>query len=280
MHPIDKINIPFHTIHVDLMGNLTGTNKKAYVLVAIDAFTKFILLYPLKDKSTKMILNSFREMINIFGTPCRIISDRETAIMGTEIQDFFKSFFIEHHAIARGTPRANGQVERQMRTLKDHLTAISLTQSRVWVNKIGELQLALNCTKSKATGYSPLELLLGKRCSPPAIEQIALVNEDINKDEIRLDAKHRMVETAEKNKIRFDSKCAKIKPFLEGDFVLCKDTQWSGNKLGPKYLGPYQIIKVLDNHRYEVKDLRSLRNKNTVITHEHMRLVPNPNLTE
>lgn len=44
LHPIDKNNSPFHTIHVDLIGNLTGSTQKAYAFVAIDAYTKFVTL--------------------------------------------------------------------------------------------------------------------------------------------------------------------------------------------------------------------------------------------
>ncbi|XP_073942517.1 uncharacterized protein [Choristoneura fumiferana] len=92
----------------------------------------------------------------------QIISDREPAIMGGEIQNFFQSGRIEHHAIARGVPRANGQIERLMRTLRDHLGVIALNHSKAWISKLGELQLCINTTKSKATGHSPLELLIGK----------------------------------------------------------------------------------------------------------------------
>lgn len=89
LHPIPKLTVPFHTIHVDLMGNLTGCDKKAYAFVAIDAFTKFVLIYALKDKTTSVILKSLHKMINLFGSPNRVISNREPAIMGKDIQDFF-----------------------------------------------------------------------------------------------------------------------------------------------------------------------------------------------
>lgn len=44
LHPIPKVRIPWHTIHID--GKLSGKNNvKEYVFVTIDGFTKFILLY-------------------------------------------------------------------------------------------------------------------------------------------------------------------------------------------------------------------------------------------
>lgn len=46
LHPIPKITVPWHTVHVDISGKLSGKNdQKEYVIVLIDAFTKFVLLY-------------------------------------------------------------------------------------------------------------------------------------------------------------------------------------------------------------------------------------------
>lgn len=278
LHPIPKVTVPFHTIHVDLMGNLTGCDKRSYAFVAIDAFTKFIIIYPLKDKTTGLILKALQDIINLFGTPSRIISDREPAIMGKEIQNLFNSSGIEHHAIARGVPRGNGQVERLMRTIRDHLTVMVQTQKKAWINKLGNLQLSINCTKSKATGYSPLELLIGKQCSPPTLEQISIIDNSVDRDDIRQKACVRMTEQAVKSKENFDSKHCTVVPFKENDFVLCRDTQWSKNKLGSKFLGPFQIIKKLDHDRYELKNLKTYRT--IIAVHEDLRIVPNPNLNE
>lgn len=45
MHPIPKISQPWHTVHIDISGKLTGqSDKKEYVFVIIDAFSKFVLL--------------------------------------------------------------------------------------------------------------------------------------------------------------------------------------------------------------------------------------------
>lgn len=46
LHPIPKVPIPWHTLHIDATGKLSGKNdRKEYVIVIIDAFTKFVLLH-------------------------------------------------------------------------------------------------------------------------------------------------------------------------------------------------------------------------------------------
>lgn len=45
LHPIPKTAMPWHTIHMDVSGKLSGQNdSKEYVIVMIDAFTKYVLL--------------------------------------------------------------------------------------------------------------------------------------------------------------------------------------------------------------------------------------------
>lgn len=65
------------------------------------------------------------------------------------------------HFIAQGTSRANGQVERFMQTLKNTLATVETENDLNWQDSLGEVQLALNSTKHRVTGFSPVELLFG-----------------------------------------------------------------------------------------------------------------------
>lgn len=64
LHPIPKIPIPFHTIHIDHLGPFIKTKSGNIQLFAIiDAFTKFILLYPVKSTKSKFAIKSLADMI-------------------------------------------------------------------------------------------------------------------------------------------------------------------------------------------------------------------------
>jgi len=60
---------------------------------------------------------------------------------------------------------ANGQVEQVMSILKNLLSVVESSQ-RSWQDVLGEVQLALNSTISRATEASPLEMLIGKQARP------------------------------------------------------------------------------------------------------------------
>jgi hypothetical protein len=45
LHPIPKLDVPLHNIHIDHLGPFVfSTRKNAYLIVAIDGFTKFVFL--------------------------------------------------------------------------------------------------------------------------------------------------------------------------------------------------------------------------------------------
>lgn len=73
-------------------------------------------------------------------------------------------------------------------------------------------------------------------------------------------------------KSRFDKSKAKLVRYSEGDFVLLNNSERHKTKLDPKFRGPFQIIKVLDNDRYMLKCMKSMRQHK--YPHESLRIMP------
>ena len=50
LHPIEKVAVPMHTVHLDHLGPFVrSTTGNSYLIVAIDAFTKFVWLKAVKN---------------------------------------------------------------------------------------------------------------------------------------------------------------------------------------------------------------------------------------
>jgi len=78
-----------HTYHVDHLGPLESTHKDyKHILAVIDAFTKFVWLYPTKTVTSKEVIEKLELQKSIFGNPSRIISDRGTAFTSREFEDY------------------------------------------------------------------------------------------------------------------------------------------------------------------------------------------------
>lgn len=276
LHPIPKVNVPWHTIHIDASGKLSGkSDHKEYVFVIIDGFTKYVLLYHSKNIDTNSSLSALKSMITLFGAPRRVIADQGRCFSSREFASFCESCNIELHLVATGAARANGQVERVMSTLKNMLTAIETSKERTWQDALGDVQLALNSTVNRVTKASPLELLIGRVARP-----LSLMTVDdepkVNLEEIREQATQNIERISSYDKGRYDSTKATLKKLNIGDFVLIENEERNQTKLDPKFRGPLKIIEVLDGDRYLLKSLTSKRTYK--YPHDRVRRVPDQQL--
>ncbi|KAL1427910.1 hypothetical protein MTO96_003068 [Rhipicephalus appendiculatus] len=76
LHSIDKVGKPFHSIHIDHLGPfLRSKSGNAYILVAVDGFTKFLLLRAVRNTSARPAAQFLRDVDSIFGPPTMVITD-------------------------------------------------------------------------------------------------------------------------------------------------------------------------------------------------------------
>lgn len=78
LHPIPKIYIPLHTLHADHLGPFPRSKRgNVYILVIVDAFTKYVSLSAVRTTKTKASIKVFKNFFSIFGTPTRLITDTQ-----------------------------------------------------------------------------------------------------------------------------------------------------------------------------------------------------------
>lgn len=274
LFPIPKVSVPWHTIHIDVTGKLSGANQtKEYIIVLIDAFTKFVLLVHSTKIDTSNAIKALKFGVGLFGAPTRVIADQGRCFANKNFRDFCNTNNIQLHLIATGTCRANGQVERVMSTLKNMLTTVEVKKDKTWQDSIPDIQLAINSTVSRVTKTSPLELFIGKVARPLSLLVLGDHDEtEVDIEEIRERAARSITENAVQDKHRFDKTKAKVSNFKVGDFVLIENHERNQTKLDPKYRGPFEVIELLEGNRYLLKSLDN--NRTYKYAHERLRAMP------
>ena len=234
----------------------------------IDGFTKFDKLYPVNSTSTKDVLACLNKYFEYFSRPRRIITDQASCFTSFEFANKLKDWNIEHVKIAVGSPQANGQVERMNRTIKSLLSKVTEPLNHAdWVQKLSDVESAVNNCKQSTTGYSPSELLFGvkQRTKVPDelsefIESNFHKHSSPNLHDIRDNALHAIEKTQLYSESRAALKNTPPKVYKEGDFVVIRNIDVSigtNKKFAPNFKGPYVIHKVLSNDRYVVRDIEN-----------------------
>lgn len=262
LHLLEKEDTPLHTIHIDHIGPMTETKKMYnHLLTMVDAFTKFVWIFPTKSTTSKETIEKLRIHQQQFGNPTRIISDRGTAYTSREFQEYCEEEGIKHAKITTGVPRGNGQVERIHRTIISVLTKLCIENPTQWYKHVSHVQRALNSTWQRSINCTPFELLIGTKMKIKEDIEIydLLMQEgrDIfvqDREDSRRKAKEHILQIQEENIRTFNRKRKESTKYKEGNLVAIKRTQFGvGMKLKPKYLGPYVITKVKGNDRYDVQ---------------------------
>lgn len=278
LHPIYKSASPFHTIHLDCTGPFPqSTDGYKYILLSVDGFTKFCILKKLRTLGATELVPIIQETITLFGTPSLVITDRGTNFSSNLVRSLFRDLEIEHHMIATGTPRGNGQAERYVSTVVNMLTT-RCSNASDWPNELWKVQLSINTTIQKSTGFSPIRLLVGNNANIPCIQarlneinggQATEYNFNIQTD--RELAHNRLRAVAQKTKERFDAVRLQKKTYHIGDIVFVYQDHRRLGKLMPKFKGPYVIHEIVNNDRY---NLRGRGQRNLVVSKDKLRYWP------
>ncbi|XP_072397163.1 uncharacterized protein [Diabrotica undecimpunctata] len=231
-----------------------------YVIYYLDDFTKFVWLYPTKSTTKKEVISCLEKQRRIFGNRSGMITDRGTAFRSEEFKRYCQQENIQHVLVTTEVPRGNGQVERVNRTMIPVLTKLSLEEPTKWYKNVDRVQNALNSTYQRSIGTTPFEVLVGvKMKNKDDIRIRELIEEEVIKiydeerKELRERCKEQICKVQAENKKGYNSRRKRAKIYKEKDLVAIKRTQFGpGLKLKIKFLGPYEIVKVKDNDRYDV----------------------------
>lgn len=263
LNPIPKGDVPLATYHIDHLGPLTSTNKNyKYILTVVDAFTKFTWIYPVKTLTTEETISKLELQQQSFGSPERIITDRNAAFTSNDFKDYCQNESITQYLITTGQPRGNGQVERIHQIIISVLSKLSADDPTKWYRKVSNVQRCLNGTYQRSIGMTPFELMFGVKIKDKDDELMKIIEEENiermneNRLELREKAKESIRKIQEENKKSFNRKRKQAISYEVGHLVAIKKTQFSqGSKLYPKYLGPYEVTMKKRNDRYAVRKI-------------------------
>jgi transposase InsO family protein len=279
LHPIEKT----HTLHLDHVGPFeTSRRGNKFLLVLVDAFTKFTIIEPVKSTKVKPVVRTLQNIMCIFGVPSRLITDRGSAFTSRTFKIFCETYAIRHVLNAVATPRSNGQCERYNKTIVTMLATTSVeSEGELWDTHVKNLQSALNTAFNKGINSTPVKALLGYQAKPVAEAKLLNSLQDtidrVDLKELREGIKEHIADDQRKQKERYDKTRREAERYQVGDLVLILITSepctGSSKKLHPKFKGPFRVTRVLFNDRYEVEDLREGQHnrKQTVVAVDKMK---------
>ena len=168
VHVPAKNGFPMQSVYVDLVGPLSVTaQENKFILSVQDGYSRFISLYPLKNKTAQEVVNKLStEFFSVFGCPGRIHSDNGTEFVNSLMTGLKKRLGFVHTRGPAYNPQSN-QVERFHKTLSAMLRVMLPREDTQWDLHLPAITLAYNTKVCDATGVTPSLAFLGREAKLP-----------------------------------------------------------------------------------------------------------------
>jgi transposase InsO family protein len=241
---------PWQDLAVDLLGPLPNGE---HILVVVDYYSRYYEVALMRNPTSEKVINAMLPMIARHGNPFSVKSDNGSQFRSEQFEDFLKENGIEHRYSPPLWPQANGEVERQNRSLVKTLK-IAQIEKKNMRKELSKFLIAYRSTPHITTGETPAKLLFGR--------EIKTKLPELRSDKSVLDENVREKEWEEKLKAKnyLDlQRGTKPSELKAGDFVLMKNEK-KENKLSANFeSSPVQIKRkegseiVVENERGEEK---------------------------
>jgi len=155
---------PFEILHLDHIRPLTkDAHGNEYILVIIDAFSRWVELFPTKSTTAIETASVILNHIGRFGSPEVIHTDQGPAFHNELVQELLRLCTIENSFATAYSSEENGIVERANQEVLRHLRAL-LLDTRVhdkWsFEQLPLVQRIMNTVEKTSTGVTPADLIL------------------------------------------------------------------------------------------------------------------------
>ncbi|XP_062578034.1 uncharacterized protein K02A2.6-like [Saccostrea cucullata] len=229
---------PWQELGIDILGPLTSGQ---YVLVVVDYYSRYYEIEVTKDITSEKIIDLLEGMFCRHGLPLQITSDNGPQFRSKLFKDYLTDNCIKHRAVTPLHPSANGEVERQNRSLMKRIR-IAQAESKNWKTEIRKYLFAYRTTPHTTTGVPPAELMFRRklRTKLPQVENLQENDYDEGVRDKDAYSKYR-------NKIYIDEKRDAQECDLElGDSVLLKKA--TKDKMDtPYHVEPYTLVQKTGN---------------------------------
>uniref|UniRef100_A0AC34GA76 Integrase catalytic domain-containing protein n=1 Tax=Panagrolaimus sp. ES5 TaxID=591445 RepID=A0AC34GA76_9BILA len=144
--PIPAPEFPFDRIHVDILGPvIKSTDNFKYILVIVDAFSKYLIAVPMLNQTARTVAQVFIDnVLTKHGSVNKVTTDNGKQFICTIFKELSTIYGFQHRSTTPYHQSSNGQVERQNLTIANMLRGTLATGGEEWTELLQMVLFAFN----------------------------------------------------------------------------------------------------------------------------------------
>lgn len=247
-------------VHTDLLGMLPENSSFKYVLVMVDAYSKYLQLVPLPDKKMSTVSEAiYNHWISLFSVPKLMVSDMGKEFTGHMTKSLATRFNYPHNYSTSGHPASNGMAENSVKKVLEYVR--KFVQGNTWLPLLYDLRMAHNMNLQSSINTTPFQAAFSMRPRLPGdlvfpsapYDKSASPSHVHNELENLLLFKNEILESQAAATARMErayNKRAKERRFVKGDkvYMVRPHTGDQFQKFQPRYKGPFVVVQVTDQN--------------------------------
>ena len=212
-------------VAIDVLGPLpSGEN----LLVVVDYYSRFFEVVIMRSTTSQKMIEVLVPIFTRYGYPFSLKSDNAAQFVSEEFENFLANHGVQHRTSPPLWPQANGEVERQNRTLLKSLK-IAEAEGKKWRDELPKFLLAHRTTPHSSTGATPAFMMFGRELRtklPELRPNKSVLDEGIRDRDWSQKLAGKMYADRQRRAVH--------NPVAPGDTVLVKNTRLAG-KLAPNF---------------------------------------------
>ena len=169
---------PFKTINIDHKGPLRpSSNSNNHCLVLVDAFSRFLGAYPIRDTGAQTTINALEKWITSYGIPQKIVQDNGSPFIKSDFINWTKEFGITLAPRTTYSRRTNGKVEVQNQHLTRYWRNFMNQSGNNWSKLASNFAFEHNTSVNYTTGQTPYEIVFGTKPQVPMTLKLGLLRD-------------------------------------------------------------------------------------------------------
>ena len=135
------------------------SNRNLHCLLVIDAFCRFLMVYPVTNTGAQATISAVENWINSFGIPQSFVHERGTALFNTEYISWTKELGISLRLRTTHSPWTNGKNETQNQHIARYWRNFLNNAGNNWSSLAPKFAFAHKTIVNYKTGQTPYEIV-------------------------------------------------------------------------------------------------------------------------